>query len=355
MDLKPFLPGATIHLKDSFYTLSDPFRAPLLALSGLLAPVGNIVDKLRVGILRLRVMTIDTDKIASTDVSTPLNVYLTNLGFSPSFISAFFRPFYQGIFLAPLQEQSAAMFSFVFKMFAVASASLPATGMAAISQQLAASLPTSLCHIRFNAPVLKIDSQQVTLHDADNSVVEAPVIIVATEGPEAARLLQDEHVVATSRGSICVYFTKQGPAPLKKPLLVLNGDEKDGPVNNMFFPSAVAPSYAPEGQTLISTSIIGDELCQSDKQLESAIRAQMTTWFGHDEVAQWNFLKTYRIPHSQTPQTPDFVFKRSSVVGDGIFVCGDHRNTPTVNGAMASGEAAARDALNYLSNPSHPA
>lgn len=299
--------------------------------------------------MRISLLSIPVDQVVRTQLSVPLNEHLANLRFSPSFVSAFFRPFYQGIFLAPLQEQSAAMFSFVFKMFASAPASLPAAGIGAISRQLADILPASLVEIRCNTPVSHIEAGKVTLGERSSSLLEAPVVIVATEGPEAARLLHGD-IVSTSRGSICVYFTKDGPAPLKKPLLVLNGDENDGPVNNMFFPSTVAPSYAPPGTTLISTTIVGDELNQPDKELESAVRAQMTAWFGQEEVSQWNFLRAYRIPHSQTPQLPDFNFERSSIVGDGIFVCGDHRDTPTLNGAISSGQAAAREAIKYLTN-----
>lgn len=240
------------------------------------------------------------------------------------------------------------MFSFIFSMFAAAPASLPASGISAVSEQLASALPSSLVTIRLNTRVSNVSSGYVTLDDEQSTRVQAPVILVATEGPEASRLLKMD-VASGSRGSICLYFVKDGPPPLEKPLLVLNGDETDGPVNNMFFPTAVAPSYAPPGNTLISTTIVGNEQAQSDEQLESSVRAQMTRWFGKEEVSSWTFLKLYRIPHSQTPQNPDFLFRRNVDLGDGLFVCGDHRSTPTVNGAIASGHEAAVKALEYLS------
>ena len=48
------------------------------------------------------------------------------------------RP-HQGIFLAPLEEQSSRLFEFVFQMFARGSASLPAAGMQAVPDQIAAA------------------------------------------------------------------------------------------------------------------------------------------------------------------------------------------------------------------------
>lgn len=305
------------------------------------------MDKIRVAWLRQTLLGTSIENITSNKVSQPLSTYLIDLGFSPSFISAFFRPFYQGIFLAPLQEQSAAMFSFVFSMFAAAPASLPALGIGTVSHQLSDALPSSSVDIRLNTRVSSVASGHVVLDDKQRTRLEAPVVVVATEGPEADRLLQ-ANVVASSRGSICLYFWKNGSPPLRKPLLVLNGDESDGPVNNMFFPSAVAPSYAPAGKTLISATIVGDELSQSNGELETAVRSQMSRWYGKDEVASWKYLKTYRIPHSQTPQNPDFSFDRDVTVDGGLFVCGDHRRTPTVNGAIASGHDAAYAAINYF-------
>jgi predicted NAD/FAD-dependent oxidoreductase len=35
-------------------------------------------------------------------------------------------------------------------------------------------------------------------------------------------------------------------------------------------------------------------------------------------------------------------------LGDGVFVCGDHRDTPSIQGAMASGRRTARAVLREL-------
>lgn len=347
LNLQQFLPGATIHLPSGFHTLSDPFRAPILAAQGLFAPVGNLVDKIRVAMLRMSLDITPVQEVCNTEVSTPLDQHLSSLGFSDKFVAQFFRPFYQGIFLSSLHEQSAAMFRFVFKMFGSAPISLPAAGMVAVPEQLRQQLPESLVDVRCNCSVSRVSSGQVILNDGQDTHLQAPVVIVATDGPAAARLL-NANVISTSRGSICIYFSREGPPPLKKALLVLNGDKNDGPVNNMFFPSVVAPSYAPEGHTLISTTIIGDEEFKSEEELEADVRQQMGRWFGESEVSQWRFLKMYRIPHSQTPQNPHFSFDQDVHVKDGLFVCGDHRDTPTVNGAIHSGRQAAMAALSYL-------
>lgn len=342
LNLQPFLPGATIRLQGAFHTISDPFRAPLLALSGVFAPVGSLVDKLRVALLRTELLATSVSDILDPNaphISTA--DYLTKKGFSQEFVQAFFRPFYRGIFLFPLADQSAKMLRFVFRMFSEAPAALPASGIGAVAEQMRETLPDNV-DIHLNTPVLSVDSGSVQTTKEEHS---SPIIIVAVEGPAAERLLGAQIPTARSGGSICMYFSSETPPPIERPILVLNGDgDKDGPVNNMFVPSQVAPSYAPAGKTLISTTIVEDKLNRNDNELEVAVRQQMKKWFGA-EVDDWSLLKVYRIANALPAQSPDFCFDQDTSLGGGVYVCGDHRNSPTLHGAMLSGRLAAEKAL----------
>lgn len=201
------------------------------------------------------------------------------------------------------------------------------------------------------------------LYEGDKEVKQkGKVIILATEGPEAYKLLnKNESIEKESRGSICMYFKTKGNPPKsisKFPILILNGNPiQHGPVNNMFIPNAIASNYAPKGYTLISTTIVIDNndnrsnqelIWLTDNEIEMKVRGKMTEWFGIDQVKQWEFLKCYRIPHSQTPQSPPFNFDKSTRVNEQVFVCGDHRKTPTLDGAFESGIGAATEALKVL-------
>lgn len=44
-------------------------------------------------------------------------------------------------------------------------------------------------------------------------------------------------------------------------------------------------------------------------------------------------------------------FTKPSALGEGLFVCGDFRNTATLNGAFESGELAAKEVLTFLASP----
>jgi len=118
-----------------------------------------------------------------------------------------------------------------------------------------------------------------------------------------------------------------------------------GPVNNVAVLSDVAPGYAPEGQSLVSVVVVGTP-AESDAALEHAVRQQLISWFGLP-VGGWTHLRTDCIPFALPDQTPPFLSPPERPVRhrDGLYVCGDHRRTGSLNGAIASGRSAARAVL----------
>jgi predicted NAD/FAD-dependent oxidoreductase len=66
----------------------------------------------------------------------------------------------------------------------------------------------------------------------------------------------------------------------------------------------------------------------------------LRSWWG-PQVDNWRHLRTYCIEHGQPDQTPPFNPKKSVSLGNGIFVCGDHRDTGSIQGAMFSGRRCA--------------
>lgn len=59
-------------------------------------------------------------------------------------------------------------------------------------------------------------------------------------------------------------------------------------------------------------------------------------------------LTTVTVTGAQPVALPPLQLRRPVDLGDGLFVCGDHRDTPSIQGAMASGARAARAVLRRL-------
>jgi phytoene dehydrogenase-like protein len=330
--LHKFLPGVMIHSGGHVHKVVDPFREPLMALESLFAPVGTTRDKLRLLALRQQLRRASIDSIFEKNEQTTFEI-LQLKGFSPTIITNFFRPFLGGVFLEKELKTSSRMFEFILKMFSLGFAALPAAGLGAITSQLAESLPKDA--LRLNARVESIEQNVVRVQGGEQ--LSARAIVVATEGPEAAKLIP-EIPAPVSRGVTCLYFAAPKD-PVGAPILVLNGDGS-GLINNICVPSTVAPSYAPAGSSLVSVTVLGSHE-ESEARVQSDVRAQLASWFG-PQAQSWRHLRTYQIHHALPSQNAPSGAGNSAAqkIRDGLYVCGDHRGNASIEGALLSGRRA---------------
>ncbi len=337
LDLKSFEPGSLIRTRTGFERLSDPWRQPQHVISTALSPVGSLADKLRIGRLRWSANRGTIDGVFERPDGTT-EEELNRLGFSSRMIEQFFRPFLGGVFLDHSLQTSCRMLYFVFRMFSKGDTSLPANGMGAISRQLFGHLSED--SVRLKSPVEAIEPKRVSLRSGE--VIPCSRIVVATEQTAAAKLLPELGTDRSPRSVCCVYFAAAEP-PVESKMLVLNGT-KNGVVNNLCVPSNVAPNYAPDGQSLISATVLDADV--SGGQLHESVRMHMRGWFGN-VVDTWRHLRTCHIPYALPNQsTPAFQPPvHPAKLRDNMFVCGDYRANGSINGAMQTGRLAAETIL----------
>jgi phytoene dehydrogenase-like protein len=333
LQLRPFEPGALVRIDGRFHRIADPWRRPTAAFSTLLSPVGTLADKLKLARLRSRLIRASSKVLLQSPEMSTIE-FLHDCGFSPRMIERFFRPFLGGVFLESELQTSSRMFEFVFRMFSSGDAALPAGGMGSIAQQLLSRLPEGC--VRLQQKVAQVAPYFVTL--ASGQEIRARSVVVATDNAAAAQLLPEIRLLA-SRGTTCFYFAAEN-APISEPVLVLNGEGR-GPVNNLCVPSLVTPSYAPPGAHLVSATVIGNPY-QDPEQLLTAARNQLAEWFGSDAL-RWRHLRTYWIPDALPDQSPvaGGANPKENCVRPGLYVCGDHRDTASINGALGSGRRVA--------------
>lgn len=330
--MQSFEPGALVWNNGRGHVLSDPLRRPSTTWSTATSPVGTLFDKARIAALRLRVTRGPGARLLRGPDMTTAEL-LDKSGFSPKMIRQFFTPLVGGIQLDPELTASRRMFDVIFRMLAKGDAAVPAEGIGRISEQLASHIPTERIHL--STPIANVSPGRITT--SGGHTVTARHIIVAAEGPSACALLNLPPV--KSRSVAGVYFAAPQP-PTNKKLIILDGTGQ-GPVLNIAVMSNVAPSYAPDGHHLVVAAIPGcNEEHLRDADLEDVARTQMTAMFG-PSVQQWRHLRTYRIDHGQPDQAPPFHPKDPVSLGDGLFVCGDHRDTASSQGALYSGRRCA--------------
>ncbi len=331
LELRPFQPGALVRSGGKFALLADPWRTPSLAITTALSPIGSMLDKLRIARLRFQSRRGSLADLYERD-QQPTRDRLRSMGFSESMITSFFEPFLGGVFLDESLATPSRMMEFVMRMFAEGDIAVPAAGMAAIPQQLASSLPEGSVRLRTTAT--KVEPNRVTL--SDGSEVMARRVVVATESDAAARLLNRPALATAWSGTTTMYFATESVVRARA-MLMLRGDES-GPIQTATVISQVAPEYAPAGKSLISVSLSDRSCDPSDmmatEKLEPMVRDQLADWLG-ETVRSARLLRTYHVPLGLPKLSLDRVLK--TIAADGILVCGDHCETPSIQGAMNSG------------------
>ena len=331
LELHSFESGATIFSDGHFSKVGDPFRNVSSIMSTAFTKTIGIQDKIK--LLKLRNSLIGRKKIylQQKDDKRILETF-EELGFTSKAINSFFKPLVGGIQLDPSLSGSTRLCFLVLKMLFIGDAAIPSRGMGAISEQLSKQINES--SIRLTSPVDKVEGKKVILESGESFLPSN--LIIATEGPATAKLLGQESPL--SRSVSCIYFSAP-QAPSSSKAILLNG-EKNGPALNVAIMSNISPSYSKNGKALIAVAIPNTIKTDSMEN----ILIQMRKWFG-DSVDSWEHIKTYSIEHGQPDLRPGDPFRKSIKNSEGVYICGDHRDTPSIQGALVSGRRAAEICL----------
>ncbi|HRE83464.1 MAG TPA: FAD-dependent oxidoreductase, partial [Opitutaceae bacterium] len=254
--------------------------------------------------------------------------------FSPAMVERFFRPWLGGIFLERELVTPAAMLFFVYRMFAEGHAALPTGGMARIPEQLASGLkPGSL---RLRARVANVHEGEVEL--ADGERVRGRQLVVATEADAAATWFPKAVLSPGWRQVTCVQWAAPTSPFAGEPLLWLNGTGQ-GRINNIVVPSDVSAGYAPTGRSLVSATILGDAP-ESDATLGKILSDELASHFG-PETRAWHLLAVQRVRKALPILREPGEGTTPKPLRPGLWLCGDHMTSASIQGAMANGEAVA--------------
>jgi phytoene dehydrogenase-like protein len=355
--LRRFTPGALVWHGGRFHHFADPFRDSMgAALSLIFDPVITLGDKLRVPALRRRVARGQPGELFSHPETTTRE-FLEQYGFSARIIDRFFTPFFAGVFLERELATSSRYFEFLFRMFALGDAAVPEHGMEMLPRQFAVALNRSTLQTGMRITSLRRDNGGYVLEAAPGKTMRAQNVVLAVDEAQVRSLLGSlggraklsKEPVQWNRTTTIYYAAER--TPVEGPLLALNGEgAAAGPVNNAVVISQASERYAPPGAHLVAASIVGraPQAAHQMERLEQEARTQLRQWFGA-EVDRWRVVGGYPIAqalplcrHAEWDQAP-------SRLTDGVFVCGDYRETPSIQGALASGRRAAEAVLRHAS------
>jgi protoporphyrinogen oxidase len=334
LELKNFLPGATVLYDGGQFEIADPFRRPSALLGTVFAPVGSLKDKFNTFLLKHKLIRKSIEEIFLQEQKTSLE-QLKSYGFSSKMINRFFKPFFSGIFLENNLETPNRMFDFVMKMFSEGDAAVPALGMEEIPRQLANQLPAD--SFLYNTKV--VDIRDNTIFTNSGAEIKSDIIILATEANDLISKIKNN--VETQHHSVTNVYFQTTVAPSKKAVVILNASEKKKVINNLTVMTNVSKAYAPAGKVLISVScngILGFE----DQELAQKIKDELQPWFGN-QVEDWSHLKTYKIKYAlpNLKVLKDDITIDDMKIKDNLYCSGDHLLNGSINAAIKSGRLVA--------------
>jgi protoporphyrinogen oxidase len=338
LNLKNFDPGAVIFDEKGSFIITDPLRNPLQIMGMVFSKVGSLLDKFKM--FRL---TQSLKKKSVTDIfnaeSKPTLQYLKDYGFSDRIISYFFKPFFRGIFLESHLNTSSRMFEFVFKMFSMGNATVPARGMGQIPEMLRGKLTNT--QILFNTRVKQVIVQEVLLENGET--LHADRIIIACQPEWVLPQLQGQFAKPKQVSNI--YFTTQKSFMARPMIGLIPNDESL--INNIVFMDDVSKEYSRKDRSLLSVTVLVHTLGEED--LIKAVQLELEGISGI-KSEYFQHLKTYHIPYA-LPTLDDMKYEISfteTKITENVFLAGDYLLNASINAAMTSGRLAAEAVLHSM-------
>lgn len=336
LDLRSFERGLRLVGTEGEQLIGDPLRHPAWAPNALSRGVGGPLGTLALAAYAIGCARATPSELASRpDVSIGTALARARVGAAADRLV---RPFLAGVFLRDDLETSRRTADLILRSMVRGTPALPSSGMGRIPAQLAARV----ADIRTGLPARRVSQGKV---DTDAGSLTCAAVVVATDPPTAGKLLPGLEVPPMN-GCVTWYHCPDLP-PLElaagRPILTVDPDRR-GPLVNSVVLSHAAPSYSPPGTSLVSSTTLD---AQSD---EAKVLDHLRLLYGVD-TGRWRCIARVDVPHALPATTPPFGLMRPVVVGDGVFVAGDHRQTPSIQGALACGRRCAVSVAAHLNGP----
>ncbi|WP_240658135.1 NAD(P)/FAD-dependent oxidoreductase [Streptomyces populi] len=336
-------PGTPRSARGALTTARALASAPRLPLSrptrgtARPGPLGGPLDQSRLSAALARLASTPPERLLTRPDLTAAKA-LTTRGLPARTADAFLRPLLAALLCDPELGTSSRCADLALHSFATGRLCLPEGGADALPELLAAALPPGTVHT--GVEVTAVSTTRVTTKD--HGELRCRAILLATGARAAAQFLPGLHVPAFHPVTVLHHTTDE--PPLTEPALLLDAD-RSGPVAHTAVVSQVDPARAPAGRALISSTVLGTPPAAA--HLDVAVRAQLARLYG-TSTSRWELLAVHHEPEAVPAMPPPHDLRRPVRLLAGLYVCGDHRDTSTVQGALHSARRAAHALLTDL-------
>lgn len=342
--LQKFGVGAVVNTDEGKSTVAHPLRHPDRAFETLRSkhvPASDVLALIRwIGPALLREPL--TGQAATQDQT--LSTSLDRAGLTGRLRRDVLDTFLAGVLADSSGGKSANYVRQLVRWFALGVPGLPQLGMQALPEQMSRSLAEP---VRLNTPARQLretaDGVEVT---TASEVLRSRLVVVAV-GPQHVAELTDQPAPET-HGLTTWWF--HAPEQLETSTFLMldaaaDGGGPAGPIWNTAAVSAVAPSYAPSGAHLVQATTLLDR--PDGLAEEQTVKRDLARLY-RTSTTDWELVTHHVIPHTLPAQPPPLIERRQQRIGDRTLLAGDHRDTGSIQGALVSGDRAARSAAELL-------
>ncbi|MEU5047945.1 NAD(P)/FAD-dependent oxidoreductase [Streptomyces griseorubiginosus] len=298
-------------------------------------PIGGAVDQARLGAALTRLANVPVERLLARP-ELPAGQALAARGLPARTIDGFLRPLLAALLCDPALTTSSRCADLALRAFAAGRLCVPEGGAEMLPELLARTLPEGTVHT--GVRVTSVATTSVTT--AEHGEFRCRAVLLATDGRTAAELLPGLRVPDFHPVTV-VHHTTDEP-PRTGSALLLDAD-RGGPVAHTAVISEVDPSRAPAGRVLVSSTVLGTP----PPDLDTAVRAHLARLHGTSTRA-WETLAVHHTREAVPAMRPPHDLRRPVRLMAGLYVCGDHRDTSTVQGALHSAHRATAAILKDL-------
>ena len=340
LDMRYFTSGVLVRRGSSLHRLENPLREPLSSAKTLTSGVGTLADRLKFAALATRCATYPPARLLGAPEMTTQEA-LRKAGLSHRLIEEVLRPFLSGVFADRSLDTSSHVLAMVLRSFARGRIGVPAGGMAALPAALAGPLPYP--QLLVGARTLSVGPGTVVTEGGE---IRCRAVIVATDPVTASELLPG--LPRPEMNGLTTFYFGADHAPIDEPTLLLDGDRREIVANSVVLSNA-APEYAPAGKSLIAASVVG--VSAPSGASEAVVRVELARMYGVP-TDDWTLIDVVPVPQAlPAALVPQGNLRKPVELGDGLFVAGDHRDSPSIQGALAGGWRTAGAVLASLGTP----
>ena len=324
LNLRSFTPGVRVRTSQGTRTLIDPFRSPRSVLATAKSVPGTRLGQVRFAAYMAELAKGYGRELQYRDDGT---AYDALSGFS-DIRDDVLAPFLSGVLFDDSMTTSRRLVDVFLRCFVRGTPAVPAAGMGEIARQLSQGIALSL-----NESAVRVTPTSVTTNARTHT---ARAVLVATDPTTAAYLIPGLPTPQMRSGTT---WWHRAPVPVTSinnglPILTVDAG-RTGPLVNTVVMNAAAPEYASTDQALIASTALGtgpNSSADIAKHLSYLYGANTARW---EIVAVQPMIETVPAFEVGTP------FRKPTRLDNGIFIAGDHRDTPSLQGALVSGRRAA--------------